>query len=265
MSHALIALTSPNTSGVLIKGNSYSNSGLVDNSAQYGLFIEATSANNIQIIGNVDRSGGVSVDYYRGCRLASCLNVSFEQHTITPLYAKTNVEYFQLIDSNYVRIVDSYIKGRDTTDPNGTAIVAMFGSSSNCQVLNNRFDGTGTTQGVVYLEQSSYTGTGNLVAGNIITSSASANAIVLKTGHFGTVVGANQYTSGRVSNVSGGLQKCYQDVSAIDATVVHCYGVAAPTTGTWAAGSRVYNAATGTTDYWECTVAGTPGTWVARN
>jgi hypothetical protein len=41
-------------------------------------------------------------------------------------------------------------------------------------------------------------------------------------------------------------------------------GVAAPTTGTWPVGAKVINNNSGTSGplWWECTVAGTPGTWV---
>ena len=40
---------------------------------------------------------------------------------------------------------------------------------------------------------------------------------------------------------------------------------AAPTTGTWTAGTIVYNSApsVGSPVAWSCTVSGTPGTWVA--
>lgn len=44
------------------------------------------------------------------------------------------------------------------------------------------------------------------------------------------------------------------------------YGTAAPTTGTWAVGDRVYNQSpsVGNPKSWVCTVAGTPGTWVSE-
>lgn len=44
-------------------------------------------------------------------------------------------------------------------------------------------------------------------------------------------------------------------------------GSAAPTSGTYRAGDIVINTApsSGTPSYWQCTVAGTPGTWVAHN
>jgi hypothetical protein len=43
------------------------------------------------------------------------------------------------------------------------------------------------------------------------------------------------------------------------------YGTAAPVTGTWVVGDRVWDStpASGTPMGWICTVAGTPGTWVA--
>jgi len=44
------------------------------------------------------------------------------------------------------------------------------------------------------------------------------------------------------------------------------YGTAAPTTGTWAVGDRVFNQApsVGQPKSWVCTVAGAPGTWVSE-
>lgn len=263
---AFVALTSPNTTGVLIQGNTFSNSGLLTNTAQYGLFLEAFQAKDVRCISNRDRSGGTSVDYYRGIRLDQCSDISFEKHNITPLYDKSNVEYFQVISTNRFRLLDSQIKGRDTSDPNGTPLVSMYGSSSYCTVANNRFDGTGfTSQGVVYLEQGSYTGVGNTLENNIITASSSVFPVILKTDHYGTSVGKNTYTSGRTNNVTGGDPRCYQHPSTLIADIVYSYGTAAPTTGTAVAGSRVYNVGAGPTDYWECTVGGAPGTWVARN
>lgn len=43
------------------------------------------------------------------------------------------------------------------------------------------------------------------------------------------------------------------------------YGSAVPTTGTWGLGSIIWNSApvAGENIGWVCTVAGTPGTWVA--
>lgn len=259
------SLTSPNTSGVSILDNSFYNSGLIANSAQFGLFLEANNARDITVRGNKDYTGGISDAYFRGNRISSCVNVVFDLHTMRPLDAKTNVEYFQVIDTVGFSLVHSHIFGRDTADPSGTPIVAMYGSSSRCRVTNNTFDGTGTTQGAVYLEQPAYTGINNVFEDNVVMSSASFNAVSLKTNHFGTAIGKNTWTSGRVSNVSGGTLACYQHPSSIVAAQVHAYGSAAPTTGTWVLGSRVINVGAGPTDYWECTTAGSPGTWTARN
>ena len=41
------------------------------------------------------------------------------------------------------------------------------------------------------------------------------------------------------------------------------FGTAAPTTGTWFAGSRVFNKTPGSISQWLCTTDGTPGTWIA--
>lgn len=42
------------------------------------------------------------------------------------------------------------------------------------------------------------------------------------------------------------------------------YGSAAPASGTWLVGDLVFNNAGSGYDYWVCTVAGTPGTWLAH-
>lgn len=261
-----VSLTSPNTTGVVIEGNRYSNSGLITNAAQFGLFLEATQARDVSVLNNKDFTGGTSDAYFRGVRMDQCTNIHFDNHTIRPQNDKSNVEYFQVLSTNLFKLTNSYIQGRDTIDPNGTPLVAMYGTSSRCSVTGNHFDGTGlANQGVVYLEQASYSGTNNLFENNIVTSAAGVNAIALKTNHFGTKIGPNVFTSGRVSNVSGGTTQCYQHPTAIDARIVYSYGPAAPTTGTGALGSRVYNTGVGPTDYWECTTAGSPGTWTARN
>lgn len=262
---ACMAFTSPNTTGVEVAGNTYTNSGLISNANQYGLFLEAFQLKNARFINNRDWSGGTSNSYYNGCRLESCDDITFEGHSITPLYDKSNVVYFSLLSTNHWRLLNSFIKGRDTTDPNGTGIIQLFGTSSNCVVEGNRIDGTGTTMGLVYQETASYTGTRNAFRNNLVTSGSSSFAVSLKASHFGTAVGANQFTSGRSNNVTGGTVHCYQHPTSLVADVVYAYGTAAPTAGTWTAGSRVYNAATGATDYWDCTASGTPGTWVARN
>lgn len=263
---ALVTLTSPNTSGVVIRDNSFYNSGLLANSAQFGLFLEGYQAHNVVVEGNKDYTGGTSDAYYRGVRLEQCSNVRFNKHTIKPLNDKTNVEYFQIISTNVFSLRNSEINGRNTVDPSGTPIVAMYGSSSYCKITDNRFNGAGTTQGVVYLEQPTYTGVGNEFYDNTVTSAATSFAVSLKANHYGTAVRYNNYTSGRVANVTGGTLQCYQHITAQRGNAVYAYGSAAPSTGTWAVGSRVYHSdGNVTTDYWECSIAGTPGTWTGRN
>lgn len=264
---ACISLTSPNTRGVVVENNTYINSGLITNANQYGLFLEAFQASDITLRNNRDWSGGTSVAYYRGNRLESCNNVRFIDHTINPLYDKSDVEYFQFINSSYCYISGkSYIKGRSTTDPNGTGLIGMYGTSSYCEFSGVFFDGTGFSQGVTYVEQGTFSGVGNRFYDNKIQSSSGSFAVSLRASHFGTIVGENTYLSGRVNNVTGGLPACYRHPTAIDARVVYSYGNAAPSTGTGAVGSRVYNVTGGgTTDYWECTAAGSPGTWTVRN
>lgn len=260
-----LAFTSPNVTGVEVAGNTYTNSGLISNSSQYGLFLEAFQLRQAKFSNNRDWSGGTSSSYYNGYRLEQCSDITFNNHTISPLFDKSNVVYFTLISTTSFRLLNSFIKGRDTSDPNGTGIIQLFGTSSDCSVKGNRIDGTGTTMGLVYQETSGYTGSRNLFEDNTVTSSSSSFVVSLKTDYFGTVVGNNIYTSGRSNNVTGGTLQSYQHPTALVAGVIYAYGTAAPTTGSWVIGSRVYNTASGATDYWDCTVSGTPGTWVARN
>lgn len=54
-----------------------------------------------------------------------------------------------------------------------------------------------------------------------------------------------------------------RDEDAAAALLLETTGTAAPTTGTWALGAKVWNSAPTGSSYagWICTVAGTPGTW----
>lgn len=263
---ACLSFTSPNVTGVEVSGNTYANSGFIANSSQYGLFLEGYTLKQAKFSNNRDWSGGTSTSYYQGVRLELCDDISFENHTINPLYDKSDVVYFILLNTNNFRLLNSYIKGRNTSDPNGTGLIQLFGTSSKNSFVGNNFDGTGfANQGVVYQEISTYTGTNNIFEENIVSSSTGSFSVSLKTNHFGTVVGRNTFTSGRANCVGGGDMKCYQHPTSVNSGVVYAYGTAAPTSGTWAAGSRVYNTATGATDYWDCSASGTPGTWIARN
>ncbi len=69
------------------------------------------------------------------------------------------------------------------------------------------------------------------------------------------------YVGGGLGTGAGGTAI----VNAIAGRRLWAWSDSAPTTGTWAVGDRVYNngASTIAEDYWSCTVAGTPGTWVA--
>lgn len=62
-----------------------------------------------------------------------------------------------------------------------------------------------------------------------------------------------------------GLADYKQSRSALAAKLLFCAG-AAPTTGTWDQGDRVFNSkpAVGQPKSWVCTVSGTPGTWVSE-
>lgn len=66
----------------------------------------------------------------------------------------------------------------------------------------------------------------------------------------------NEISGTQVVKIAGGLGNRYRQY----------YYSAAPTTGTWNAGDRVFNnaPAVGQPKGWICTVAGTPGTWVSE-
>jgi hypothetical protein len=68
--------------------------------------------------------------------------------------------------------------------------------------------------------------------------------------------GVPEITGSQVVKIAGGLGNRYRQY----------YKSAAPTTGTWNVGDRVFNSApaVGQPKGWICTVAGTPGTWVSE-
>lgn len=66
----------------------------------------------------------------------------------------------------------------------------------------------------------------------------------------------NEISGTQVFKIAGGLGNRYRQY----------YASAAPTTGTWSVGDRVFNSvpSIGQPKGWICTVAGTPGTWVSE-
>ncbi len=92
-------------------------------------------------------------------------------------------------------------------------------------------------------------------------SNSDTNALVIGNSAIGegantTVIGSSTTTK---THVYGVLQ-----IGAAGSPTIS-FGAAAPTTGTWIQGSVVFNsgATVGQPKGWQCTVAGTPGTWVS--
>jgi len=83
--------------------------------------------------------------------------------------------------------------------------------------------------------------------GDFVLTDCTFTALAAPTGDF---------TGAQVKKIAGGLGNRYRQY----------YASAAPTTGTWSVGDRVFNSvpSVGQPKGWLCTVAGTPGTWVSE-
>lgn len=129
--------------------------------------------------------------------------------------------------------------------PNGSAGTRnlIFGTSGNVNVNNCIIGRTSTDAKAYYYVEAAGTGECNFTDCTFTTLAAPAG--------FG-----NEIFGTQVVKTAGGLKNRHAQY----------YASAAPTTGTWYLGDRVFNSApaTGQPKGWICTVAGTPGTWVSE-
>lgn len=137
-----------------------------------------------------------------------------------------------------------WIDGCGITGTSLTDHVQRIGGNQGWSILTQSFTPTsaGTLQVGIEIPQSSWT-TGDVLWLDEANLS------------FGLVGHCNQPYAGSFAFASGD--------GGDGAAILHLYGSAAPTTGTWPAGAIVWNNAAGAILGWRCTAAGSPGTWAA--
>ena len=127
--------------------------------------------------------------------------------------------------------------------PNTSAGSRNFGFNTTGDVrFNNSLIGRTSTDAIAnnYFE--------NIGTGSFILTDCTFTTLAAPSG--------TDITGAQLVKIAGGLGNRYRQY----------YASAAPTTGTWSLGDRVFNTApsVGQPKGWLCTVAGTPGTWVSE-
>lgn len=157
-------------------------------------------------------------------------------------------------------------EGHIWIDQSGSATYSV--TFDNCRFTNAGYPNTSAGTRNLVLSTSGDVNFYNCVIGRT-TTDAIANYYIeaLGTGDFvltdntfttlAAPAGAgNEIAGSQVWKIAGGLGNRYRQY----------YALAAPTTGTWNVGDRVFNSvpSVGQPKGWICTVAGTPGTWVSE-
>ena len=133
---------------------------------------------------------------------------------------------------------------------NNSGTISGYGLAISTLSLSSTRAVTGATTLTGHLGGSTATFSGALISDNLVT---------------GAIQATNVTASGTVTGLIGAFGRVTLDGKVRDT------GAAAPTTGTYAVGDIVYSTVAvipttiaDTPLYWQCSVAGTPGTWVAR-
>ena len=157
-------------------------------------------------------------------------------------------------------------KGHIWIDQSGSATYSV--TFDNCTFINAGYPNTTAGTRNLVLSTSGNVNFYNCVIGRT-TTDAIANYYIeaLGTGDFiltdntfttltAPAGAGNEIAGTQVFKIAGGLGNRYRQY----------YALAAPSTGTWNVGDRVFNSApsVGQPKGWICTVAGTPGTWVSE-
>jgi len=157
-------------------------------------------------------------------------------------------------------------EGNIWLDQGGSATYAL--TFDNCNFINAGFPNTSAGTRTLSLSTSGNVNFYNCVIGRTTTDSIAnyyieANGtgdLILTDNTFTTLAApagfGNEFTGTQVFKIAGGLGNRYRQY----------YALAAPSTGTWSVGDRVFNSvpSVGQPKGWICTVAGTPGTWVSE-
>lgn len=153
--------------------------------------------------------------------------------------------------------------GNMWTDQAGVATYDVF--FENCQFINAGFPSTsaGTrnfsiqTSGAVNFYNCLIGRSGATAIANYYVDANGTGDLILTDCTFSTLAAPiSDFVGTQVFKIAGGLGNRYRQY----------YAPAAPTTGTWSVGDRVFNTvpSVGQPKGWLCTVAGTPGTWVSE-
>ena len=135
-----------------------------------------------------------------------------------------------------------------------------YGGTASTGEVPHTVIGTGRGQSCfIYLHDTNGVGTGTVGNIDVRTSDANVTRILLLNGTNATLSTRGKIQPGNFTSATGGA------TLKSEGTKGFIYGNAAPTAGTWVKGDAVINseATVGQPIGWSCTVAGTPGTWVA--
>jgi hypothetical protein len=153
--------------------------------------------------------------------------------------------------------------GNMWTDQSGVASYDVF--FENCQFINAGFPSTSSgtrnisikTSGNVNFYNCLIGRSGGTAIANYYIDASGTGDLILTDCTFTTLAAPiSDFVGAQVIKIAGGLGNRYRQY----------YASAAPTSGTWSVGDRVFNSvpSVGQPKGWLCTVAGTPGTWVSE-
>jgi hypothetical protein len=273
-----------NSDYYLISGNRVSCAG----ASAYGCYVSPTVSNlNIKNLSFIDndfstvsngiyiqpRNSGVtgcsaSFVKIQGNKLTSSTLLCFllnvngaATYTVTNLLSSNNVyesvayDAFLCVSGNPITLTQSVGDVFRANRLNGN--VAQFGGTD-VRITNPTF--IGNTGGAGNSRAVSYINSGRIIVANPVFANMDFKAEIsaateyVENGWYSATPTINNAAGARLVNFYGALGRAVT------------YGTAAPTTGTWAVGDRVFNQtpAVGQPKSWVCTVAGTPGTWVSE-
>ncbi|GCL71801.1 hypothetical protein PN4B1_17060 [Paenibacillus naphthalenovorans] len=227
---------------------------IVRNAGGHGITVDALDSDNVgrlEVIGNiVDTCSGSGIYVIRAGSAVVSQNIVYNA-TSLGIHLTRSAGEFDVSD-NIVAVTGSFGIYIDTNVTGVKAIIA-----------HNQIKSP-TRYGIYANQVTSLTIQGNIIDG-VILSSSQVGII------FGNVTGAAIVTGNQVLNsgttplsVLGGPSTVADYVEWGNGwNGSNFYGAAAPTTGTWAVGDKVWNAAPAAGGYigWVCTTTGTPGTW----
>ncbi len=203
-------------------------------------------------------NGGMTAAYLKHC--------IFKDNIVTDLTG-TNTFVAKL-----TYVTNSEVSGwkcdTDTSDHAFQLLDYAGQSCDRCTISGNTILASGGASGankaMVYIEgNGGHTVSGNRTGGSKHYLLCTGNAAVLLNGNDGNL-SSTPYSGGIVTATNNGNST--QDFALVAGRRI-TMGTSAPTTGTWVRGDRCLNidSAVGAPTGWDCTVAGSPGTWVAQS